>query len=119
MDGVGTTRFRSRDEAIDAKVAFGRRRAAQGDGVIGHAHVQRVAIGIGEHGHRANPTVPAGPDDAACDLTAVRYEESVQLAFGAIQPGLRLSRNALSPSWPSADTRRSAIADAVMSASAA
>ena len=70
-------------------------------------HVRRVRVGVREDGDALDAALPARADDADGDLAAVGDEHPAERH--AVQPGLRFSRNARMPSWPSADTRCAAI----------
>jgi hypothetical protein len=53
MDGIGAMFARGVQDAVDAQIALGRWRRSHPLGFIGHAHVQRSAVGVGEDGHEA------------------------------------------------------------------
>src|SRR5262249_10583719 len=83
----------------------------------------RVRVGVDRDALDAE--LAAGADDANRDLAAVRHQQAPDhrahplrpllpsVSLSSIQPGLRFSTHARSPSCPSAETRRSAIAAAV------
>ena len=74
------------------------------------AHVQRAGIGIRVHRDGLDAQLAAGADDADGDLAAVGDQD---LRDQASHRGFRFSRKARSPSWPSFETRRAAMAPAV------
>ena len=49
-----------------------------GYGLVGEAHVQRVAVGLGVDRDRADPHLVAGADDAHRDLAAVGDEDLLE-----------------------------------------
>src|SRR5690606_41961930 len=59
------------DERLDVEVALANRRFAESNGLVGERHVRSVSIRVRVHGHRRDAEPPAGPEDAAGDLTAV------------------------------------------------
>src|SRR5690606_3471309 len=81
--------------------------------------VRRIGIGVGIDGHGGDAEFAAGANHAHGYLAAVGDEQALDGTRGhysSTQPGLRLSRKALRPSWPSGDTRCTAMACAVSSA---
>ena len=68
---VGTGLRGDVEELLDDEVAVTGGRAAQRVGLVRHLHVQRVAVGLGVDGDRADARVAAGPGDAYGDLPAV------------------------------------------------
>ena len=59
------------DDLVDQQVAFGRRRRADQDGLVGHLDVQRVAVGLGIDGDRLDPHQAGSLDHPAGDLAAI------------------------------------------------
>ena len=55
MDGLGAVLAGGVEDAVDAQVAFGGRRRPDALGLIGHADVQRSAVGVGIDGHGGDP----------------------------------------------------------------
>ena len=68
---VRTAAARDVEQLLGDQVALAGGGAAQRVGLVGHLHVQRVAVRVGVHGHRPHPAVLAGPGDPDGDLTAV------------------------------------------------
>ena len=71
MDGVGPRAPRRLDEALDAEIRLARRRGSDADGVVGGAHVRRLAVGVGVDRDGGEPLGAAGAGDADGDLAAV------------------------------------------------
>ena len=71
VDRVGTGLRRDVEELVDDEVAVAGGRATEGVRLVRHLDVQRVPVGLGVDGDRADPGVPAGPGDADGDLAAV------------------------------------------------
>ena len=93
------------------------RRASAGPiahGLVGLAHVERAAVGLGVDGHGRDAHRAAGAGHAHGDLAAVRDQDLPEgRRAHAAQPGLRFSRKARIPSWPSGETRMSAMRSTV------
>ena len=53
MDGVHVGDFRRADHGRNVEVAFAQPRRADADGLVGKAHVQRVAVGFAVNGDSA------------------------------------------------------------------
>ena len=88
MHGLGARLAGDGDQAIDDEVALGGRGRADRPRLVGEPHVERVPIGLGEDGHRADARVPARPHHAHRDLTAVGDEElSEHVAPRRLRPG--------------------------------
>src|SRR5580698_6378077 len=71
VDGVGAALLDGAEDRLGVEVALGRRLAAEGVGLVGHADMQGVAIEVGVHGHRADAELAARPDDPDGDLTTI------------------------------------------------
>ena len=63
------------EDAIDAKVALRRWRRSHVRGLVGHAHVERGAVGVGVDSHRADAHLPQRPDDPHGDFTPIGDED--------------------------------------------
>ena len=48
--------------------------------VVGEAHVQRLAVGLGVHGDRLDAELAAGADDAQRDLAAIGDQDLLEHA---------------------------------------
>ncbi len=64
--------------ARDLEIAFGRRRGADADGLVGQVEIGRAAVGLAEDGHDLDAEVPAGPDDAQGDFTTVGNQDALK-----------------------------------------
>ena len=71
VDGVGAGDLGRGDDARDVQVALARRRRPDADLLVGEAHVQRLAVGLGVDGDGADAELLAGADDPQRDLAAV------------------------------------------------
>src|SRR5262245_43689333 len=107
--GSGTSRF---DDGRHRQVALGRRWRTDADRPIGGGNVRGVSIGVGIDRDALDPGLAARLCDADRNLAAIGDQHTTERH--AFQLGLRFSRNARSPSWPSSDTRWDAIALVVM-----
>ncbi len=58
-------------DGVATQVALTRRRRADRNGLVGQAHVARVAVGVGVHRHGGDAQALAGSDDAAGDFATV------------------------------------------------
>jgi hypothetical protein len=68
---VGAGLPRGVDDLVDDQVRVTRRAAAERERLVGRAHVQRVAVGVGVDRHAGQAGVLAGAGHAHRDLTAV------------------------------------------------
>ena len=68
---VGAAARGDGQQLVDVEVGVGRALAVQAVGLVGHARVQRVEIGIGIHGDRLHAVVGTGAHDAHGDLAAI------------------------------------------------
>ena len=68
------------EDRLGVEVALGRRLAAERVGLVGHAHVQGVAVEVGVDGHGADAQLAAGPDHPDGDLAAVCNEDLLEHA---------------------------------------
>ncbi len=71
MDGVGTGSAAGLNEIVDHQVRGRGRRRPDGNRLVGHLDVERVAVGVAVDGDGGDPHPPRGADDAAGDLAAV------------------------------------------------
>src|SRR6185295_1345512 len=97
MDGFRARAPRRVDDARDIEIAGHLLDLAGAPGV------ECARVVGGGHGDRSYPETVAGGEDPRGDLPAVGYEE-----LSDLHAGVRFSRNARSPSWPSALVRRAA-----------
>ena len=109
VDRIGARVARGLDDRCGVQVGLARGRRPDGARLVGEPHVQRAAIGLRVHGDRVHAEPAAGPDHAAGDLAAIRDQQPLDLHSSRIQPGLRRSRKAVSPSRASAPARTRAI----------
>ncbi|MND43741.1 hypothetical protein D3C80_345610 [compost metagenome] len=110
VDGLGAAGLGGGDQLVHQQVAFRRLGAAQVDGDVGLAHVAGVAVDGAVHGHGADTQGLGGAHDAAGDFTAVGDQQGSDHCYCSCQDGLRFSRKARRPSWPSGLTRMRAMA---------
>src|SRR3954447_19505905 len=113
MDRIGAGAPGGVDHRRDVEVTRRRRRRPDADRSVGRAHVTRGRVGVRVDRHRLDPQFVAGTDDPQRDLAAIGYEDPRD-----IHEGGRFARKAPMPSWPSFETRRSAIASIVYSTAA-
>ena len=78
MDRLGSGLLRGLDDLLDVEVALGRDRGADQEGLVGLAHVRRVAVDLRIDGDRADPHLLQGPGDADRDLAAIGYEDLLE-----------------------------------------
>ena len=71
VDRVGAGAPSGVDEQLGAQVGVGGRRPGQPHREVARAHVQRIGVGVAEHGDGRHAEAPAGAGDAAGDLAAV------------------------------------------------
>ncbi len=86
MHGLGAGLAAGLDDLVDHQVAFGGRRRADLDGLVGHFDVQRVAVGLGIDGDRLDAHPAGGLDDAAGDLAAIGDQNSLEHVLVYLQP---------------------------------
>ena len=71
MDPLGAGLFGDLDDLGDVQVALRRDGGAEQEGLVGLAHVRRVAIDLRVDGDRGDPHLAQGARDANRDLAAV------------------------------------------------
>jgi hypothetical protein len=71
MDGVDVGDFGGGDDGGHVQIAVGGARRADADGLVGKAHMERVAIGFAVDGDGANAEFAAGVENAQSNLTAI------------------------------------------------
>ena len=74
MNCVGTGLLGGVDDLVDHQVALCSGVATESNGLVGQAHVQRVAIRLGVNGNGLEPCVTASTNDADGDFTTVGDE---------------------------------------------
>jgi hypothetical protein len=82
MDGVNIGDFGGADDGRNVEIAVAEAGRADADGLVGKAHVQRVAVGLAVDGDGANAQFLAGADDPQGDFAAIRDEDFVKHAVG-------------------------------------
>src|SRR5690606_3027104 len=108
-------------ERLDVQVAVACGRRSDPHGAVRGPDVRGVGIGVRIDGHGGDPELAAGAHPAHGNLAPTGDEQALDGTRGHYaftQPGLRLSRKARRPPWPSGDTRCTAMACAVSSATA-
>ena len=79
VHGVGAGGAGGGDERVDRQVALGGRRRSDRVRLVGHEHVQRLAVGLREDRHGGDALLAAGADDAHRDLAPVGDEQLLDL----------------------------------------
>ncbi|VTY27425.1 Uncharacterised protein [Xylophilus ampelinus] len=69
------------EQLVDGQVGVGGAVALQPPGLVGHACVQGIDVGVGIHGHRLHAVVGAGTGDAHGDLAAVGDQDFLHGVF--------------------------------------
>src|SRR5207244_8478020 len=110
VDAVRAALARGIDEGRYVEVAVGGGCRTDVHRSIGGDDVRRACVGVRVHGYALDAQLTARADDSERDLAAVRDEQPFD-HFD--QVGLRFSRKARRPSWPSAEARRDASVRAV------
>ncbi len=80
MDRVGSMLLRGFENAILAQIAFGRRRGSDMLGFIGHANVQRAAVGIRKDRDAADVHLAQRANDAHGDLATIGDQDPAKHA---------------------------------------
>ena len=75
MDRVGVCYFSGSHEARYIQIAFFACRRADTHCFVGEFHMEGVSVCFGKHCDGFDSDFPAGPDDAECNFTPVRYED--------------------------------------------
>ena len=73
----GLRAARGVQDRLDRQVGLRGRRRADAERLVGHLHVQRVAVGVGVDGDAGDAQLAAGADDAHRDLAAVGDQDLV------------------------------------------
>ena len=81
VNGLGAGGCCRRQDTIPQQVGFPRRRGADMNRLVRHAHMQRLPVRIGIHRHRGNAHAPGGLDDAAGDLAAVGNQNFIEHGY--------------------------------------
>src|SRR5579883_202720 len=118
MDRLRSTLPGRLDDSLDTQIALAGRGGTDLISLVRLAHMARGPIGLGVDRHSRNAHLAASRHDAHGDLAAIGDENFLKHSYFASSPGthagLRFSRNALRPSWPSALTRSRAIVSVVI-----
>ena len=88
VDGVAAGPLGDVDDLVDAQVALARGRRADGVRLVGHAHVERRAIGVGVDGDGADAHLAQRAGDADGDLAAVGDEDLAKKTAHLVRPVL-------------------------------
>ncbi len=112
MNGLRAGLLRDFDDHIATQVRLLRSRPADAVRLVGLTYVLRIGVGLRVHGHGADAELARAANDPAGDFTAVG-DQDLREHQEFVQAGLRLSRKAVRPSWPSGDTRSCAISAAL------
>ncbi len=92
MNRLRTRSLRDRDDRLAIQIALARRRRPEPVRLIAGRDMQRLAIGIGIDGHRADAHAPRGARDAHRNLAAVRNQDLVKHRRGCSAAARRLRR---------------------------
>ena len=71
MHRLGARLLAGRDDAVDEEVGFGGGGRADMDGLVGHLHMERIAVGVRIDGDGGDSHAPGGLDDPAGDFATV------------------------------------------------
>jgi hypothetical protein len=82
MHGLRPALLAGCDDLVDQKIALGGRRRADQHRLIGHFHMERIAIGLGIDRDRLDAHPPRGLDDPAGDLAAIGDQDSLEHVLG-------------------------------------
>ena len=114
MHGFGAARSDRLHDLVDDDVGFCSRRRADMDGLIGHAHVNRIDIGIGIDGDRTDAHLLCRFDHPAGDLTAISDQDFFEHDPELNLPIISCSAASASPAPSSPCPRRDLEGDVVM-----
>ena len=78
MDGFCPAAARDVEDLLDVEIGLARSRRTDVVGVVGLAHVQRLAIDVGEDGDRLDAHLAAGANDAHGNLAAIGNQHSFE-----------------------------------------
>src|SRR5262249_46298703 len=67
-----------RNDRRNVEIAVARRWRADADALVGEAHMHRIGIGSGMHGHGGDAELAAGPQHPKGDLPAIGYQDLVE-----------------------------------------
>ncbi len=95
VDRLGPAVARGAEDARGVQIAFARRGRADQNGLVGHADVQRLRIGLGIDRDGAQAHLARGTDDAAGDLAAISDEEESNIGFQPHPPQAMLGRGTI------------------------
>ncbi len=118
VDRLGAAGEGGGDDPVAAQVAVGGLGAAQVDGDVGFGDVAGVAVDVAVHGDAADAEGARAAHHPAGDLAAVGDQDALDAAVvrvhaSFLQAGVRFSRKARRPSWPSGLMRMRAMAASV------
>ena len=71
MHRLGARLLAGLNDAVDEQVGFGRGGRADMDGLVGHLHMERIAVGVRIDGDGGDSHAPGGLDDPAGDFATV------------------------------------------------
>jgi hypothetical protein len=75
VDRLRAGRLDGGEDRLGVEVRLGRCAAPEGDGLVGHTHVERTGVDVGVDGHGADPEPLAGADDPDGDLPPVGHQQ--------------------------------------------
>ena len=78
MDRLGAGLLAGVDDLVDQEIGLGGRSRTDMHSLVGHRHVDRVAVGVGIDGHRLDAHFLGRLDDAAGDLAPVGNQDFIE-----------------------------------------
>ena len=83
MDGLGAGLLGGGDDLGGVEIGLACGGGADADRLVGHLHMQSVAVGVGIDRDRGDAEPPCGPDDAAGDFAPIGNEKLGEHGLGA------------------------------------
>ena len=81
MHGLGAALLRGVDDALDVEITVARPRRAEQHRLVGHRHMQRIAIGLGINRDGAQAHRFCSTDHAASDLAAIGDQQCAKTSI--------------------------------------
>ena len=78
MHRFGAARLAGGHDGLDHQIALRGWRRTDRHRLIGHLHMQRIAVGFGKHRNRRHTHAARGFDDPARDLTAIGNQDALE-----------------------------------------
>src|SRR5438309_5133471 len=110
MDSININNLGGANSRGNVQITLRRRCGPDTRGLVGETHVQRVAIHVAVHSHRADAHLFAGPDDSAGNLAAIGDQDFAEgsravvhkiepLAVSSVGPERTAHRSLLTANW--------------------